>query len=66
VNAVPICPRCGSAEFVVRSVPGLQAASWSCRDCRLKIVHLDRAVAIWRLFFEQGVERPIRVGRRAA
>jgi hypothetical protein len=44
----------------------LQAASWSCRSCRQQIAHLDASVRIWRLFFEQDVERPIRVGRRAA
>jgi hypothetical protein len=63
----PTCPRCGQSEFVVRDVPDLEPLSWSCRDCRLKIAHLDRAVAIWRLFYEQtGREYPVRVRRRAA
>jgi transposase-like protein len=64
--SAPACPRCGQSKFVVRGVPGLQAASWSCRSCRQQIAHLDASVRVWRVFFEQGVERPIRVQRRAA
>jgi ribosomal protein L37AE/L43A len=65
MSAAPICPRCGSSASVVRGVPGLQPLSWSCRRCRFTIEHLSRAVAYWRLL-ETGVERPIRVTRRAA
>jgi hypothetical protein len=58
----PPCPRCGTARYVRRNVPGLQPGSWSCRCCRLKIEHLSRAVVLWRLT-EDGSEWPIRVRR---
>jgi ribosomal protein L37AE/L43A len=64
--SAPVCPRCGSAAHVVRGVPGLQPGSWSCRSCLFKVKHLDRAVLLWRLAFERGTSRSIRITRRAA
>jgi hypothetical protein len=63
LSAVPICPRCRSAAYVVRG--GVTGHSWLCLSCLHKTRHLERALALWRLM-ETGIERPIRVKKRHA
>jgi ribosomal protein L37AE/L43A len=48
----PICPRCGSATFVRRGVPGLQPTVWSCRRCRARIGWLWLEREVQRLIAE--------------
>jgi transposase-like protein len=48
----PVCPRCGSTEYIRRGAPGCSPLLWSCRSCRFHYEHLDLAVQIWRLWHE--------------